>query len=355
VPWTTDEWHWNRGALVNYYSANYAWEGDPSTPAGPDNNGNLLLQQHWVPGDDAISSFSYTQDTYSYDSLNRLQSAAEGHRTAAGQSVSDYTQLFTYDRWGNRTINPASWGVGINTKQFTVDTVTNRLGVPVGQTGTMTYDNAGNLTTDPYTGAGNRSYDAENRMTTATDNFNQTSRYTYDADGRRTRRQVASGQEEWQVYGFDGELLAEYQAAASPTAPEKEYGYRDGQLLLTATGRFNVALAANGAVATASSAHTCCGYSTTGAINGNYRGPWGNGEGWNDATPDSVPDWIQVSFAGSKTIDEIDVFSLHDNYTQENTPTETQTLHALRTACVRRAVLEWQQLGDSAGRQCDRQ
>jgi RHS repeat-associated protein len=32
-----------------------------------------------------------------------------------------------------------------------------------------------------------------------------------------------------------------------------------------------------------------------------------------------------VDFAGSKTIDEISVFGLHDNYTQENTPTETQT------------------------------
>jgi hypothetical protein len=38
-----------------------------------------------------------------------------------------------------------------------------------------------------------------------------------------------------------------------------------------------------------------------------------------------VPDWIQVDFARSKSIDEINVFSLHDNYTQENTPTETQT------------------------------
>ena len=86
-----------------------------------------------------------------------------------------------------------------------------------------------------------------------------------------------------------------------------------------------MALAANGAVATASSTGTGSGFSTTGAINGNNRGPWGNGEGWNDATPGSVPDWIQVDFAGSKTIDEINVFSLHDNYATENTPTETQT------------------------------
>lgn len=31
----------------------------------------------------------------------------------------------------------------------------------------------------------------------------------------------------------------------------------------------------------------------TAAINGNYRGPWGNWvEGWNDNTPNVVPDWI---------------------------------------------------------------
>lgn len=34
----------------------------------------------------------------------------------------------------------------------------------------MTYDNAGNLITDTYSGAGARTYDADNRMTTAADN-----------------------------------------------------------------------------------------------------------------------------------------------------------------------------------------
>lgn len=189
----------------------------------------------------------------------------------------------------------------------------------------MTYDAVGNLTNDTYTGAGNRTYDAENKITQAADNTGQVSRYTYDGGGQRVRRQVASSQEEWQIYGFGGELLAEYRASSPASSPQKEYGYRNGQLLVTATGRYNVALAANGAVATASSTATGSGFSTTGAINGNYRGPWGNGEGWNDNTPNSMPDWIQVDFAGSKTIDELSVFSLHDNYTQENTPTETQT------------------------------
>ena len=39
--------------------------------------------------------------------------------------------------------------------------------------------------------------------------------------------------ETWQVYGIDGELLAEYAAGAYPFLPRKEYGYRNGQLLVT--------------------------------------------------------------------------------------------------------------------------
>lgn len=313
---------WNRGALQFFYESTLTHGA-----SGPDNNGNVLKSSHYVPLDEATSTWSIPHQLYTYDALNRLTSVSEYSLSNTQSTTLTGVQSYSYnDRWGNRTINLAtSWGTGINTKQFTVDPATNRLGVPGGSSAVMSYDNAGNLITDTYTGAGSRTYDADNRMLTATDNTGQTSRYTYDAEGNRVRRQIASSQEEWQIYGMDGELVAEYRAAAAASAPEKEYGYRDGQLLITATGRFNVALAANGAVATASSTATGSGFSPAGAINGNYRGPWGNGEGWNDATSGSVPDWIQVDFAGSKTIDEISVFGLHDNYTTENTPTETQT------------------------------
>jgi hypothetical protein len=63
-----------------------------------------------------------------------------------------WKQQFTYDRWGNRTINTAAtYGIGINNKSFTVNTTNNRLGVPGGQSGAMTYDAVGNLTNDTYT------------------------------------------------------------------------------------------------------------------------------------------------------------------------------------------------------------
>ena len=54
-----------------------------------------------------------------------------------------------------------------------------------------------------------------------------------NADGQRVRRKV-NGVETWQVYVIGGELLAEYAASRSPSNPQKEYGYRNGQLLITA-------------------------------------------------------------------------------------------------------------------------
>ena len=90
-------------------------------------------------------------------------------------------------------------------------------------------------------------------------------------------------------------------------------------------GRTNVALAANGATAIASSTYDGS-YAPSGAINGDRKGlPWGGGGGWNDATSNAWPDWLEVDFAGAKTIDEVDVFSLQDNFTAPVDPTPALT------------------------------
>jgi RHS repeat-associated protein len=317
-----DTWDWNRGRLIWYYSNNHVWGG-----SGTDNNGNLIYEETWVPPPNAtLDQAQYLfQDTYTYDSLNRLNRVDESSLDIAnnGSWQSQFAQVYDYDRYGNRTINQTTtWGA-VPKPNFSVITATNQLTAPVGYS--MQYDQVGNLTTDTYTGQGTRTYDAENRIVSAQGGINGTTQnYAYDANGNRVKRNV-NNSETWQVYGIGGELLAEYGAGTSPATPQKEYGYRNGELLITADGRTNVALASNGGVASASSAHTCCGFSVGGAINGNNRGPWGNGEGWNDATPNELPDWFQVDFASSKTIDEIDVFSLHDDYTSQNTPSETQT------------------------------
>jgi len=226
---------WNRGAIINHYSNN-CWGmcgGSNSTTAMTDNNGNLKKQEVYIPANDQVSSYTTWWQQYDYDPLNRLRWVKEFN----SGNTQLWQQEYVYDRYGNRTLHQTNtWGAGINKKDFTVNTANNLLGVPGGQTGTMTYDDAGNLTTDTYSGAGvTRAYDAENRMTSETQANNYLAGvYTYNADGQRVRRKIG-GVETWQVYGMDGELLAEY-AAANPTvtAPQKEYGYRNGQLLVTA-------------------------------------------------------------------------------------------------------------------------
>jgi hypothetical protein len=92
--------------------------------------------------------------------------------------------------------------------------------------------------------------------------------------------------------------------------------------------QINVALASNGGIASASSTYTATGYSfAAAAINNNERAGvnWGNGGGWIDATANSYPDWVEIDFNGSKTIDHVVVYSVQDNYASPVEPTNTMT------------------------------
>jgi RHS repeat-associated protein len=315
-----DTWDWNRGRFILYYSTNHVW-GE----SGTDNNGNVRFAETWIPPANAALDQVDTliEDSYSYDSLNRLSSVAEQKTSVAGgwgTWTQQFRQQYGYDRWGNRTIDAGqTWGIGINNKQFAVDSATNRLGVPSGQSGVMTYDDAGNLITDTYSGAGAREYDAENKMTRAWGGNNQWQEYTYNANGQRTRRKV-DGQETWQIYGIDGELLAEYAANGAAIAPQKEYGYRNGQLLVTAEPG-NVALASNGATVTGSS--TLLPYAAGNVIDGSRRAI--NNTVWADGTFNNFPDWLEVNFNSSRTISEIDVITQQDDPQNPLEPTLSQT------------------------------
>ena len=90
-------------------------------------------------------------------------------------------------------------------------------------------------------------------------------------------------------------------------------------------GRINVALAANGGTAVASSTDGS-GFPASGVINGDRRGlNWGAGGGWQDGTAGVWPDWLEVQFNGPQLIEQIDVFSVQDNYTAPTVPTLSMT------------------------------
>jgi len=207
------EWTWNRGALLMYYDSNYAY-GD----GGLNNNGNVYRMDHFIPLNDSVSQWAITEDYYGYDALNRLASFTDlsGGATSASQN-------FNYDRYGNRWVTSATGGVSSYWPSYSASN--NRIS-------NLTYDAAGNITSDPATG-GTMIYDGENRLVMATSGGGGS--YTYDGEGKRVKRMLAGGQEWWYVYGIGGELLAEYLSTA-PTTVKKEYGYRDGQLLVVWNG-----------------------------------------------------------------------------------------------------------------------
>ena len=93
----------------------------------------------------------------------------------------------------------------------------------------------------------------------------------------------------------------------------------------TPSERLNVALPSNGGVATASSEYSG-NYPITAVNNGDRVGVnWGNGGGWNDSSAGVYPDSAQVEFNSTKTIDEIDVFTIQDNFGSPSQPTEDMT------------------------------
>jgi hypothetical protein len=86
--------------------------------------------------------------------------------------------------------------------------------------------------------------------------------------------------------------------------------------------RANVALASSGATASASTEFPG-GYSPFNAINGSRT--WAAGGGWKDATADQYPDFLQVDFNSNKTINEIDVYAVTDDFSSGVEPNEQTT------------------------------
>jgi RHS repeat-associated protein len=311
----------NRGGLQYFYDSSLGYG-----TSGPDNNGNVLFANTYTPEDEQDTKWAIHRQSYNYDSLNRLKSVTEYFVNYSHPQSQQYVQTYDYDQWGNRLINTGQTsGTGINNKAFEVETARNRLYspgdlvLPESQR-RIAYDKTGNQVKDTYTGYGTATFDGDNRIVAIQDKFAGSTTYTYNANAQRVRRRI-NNEETWQIYGIDGELVAEYAANSPVSTPQKEYGYRDGQLLVTGEPAANVALASSGATVTAST--TLSPYVAANVIDGSRRAI--NGTGWLDNTFNNFPDWVEISFNGSKTISEIDVITQQDDPQNPVEPTLSQT------------------------------
>jgi RHS repeat-associated protein len=177
--------------------------------------------------DSYINGAKQWDQRFSYDSLSRLSIAGE-YRGDNGQQT--WRTQYTYDRWGNRfQSGSGNSGVGyvpvVNTD---IVETTNRF-ISNGLT-PITYDAAGNITSDTKFRGMNYSYDANGRQTFA-ERTDHTSSQTsiYDCAGRRVRTS-ANGVTRTMVYDIFGQDVADY-TGSSGSSLERENIYRGGQLL----------------------------------------------------------------------------------------------------------------------------
>jgi hypothetical protein len=114
------------------------------------------------------------------------------------------------------------------------------------------------------------------------------------------------------AYGGDASNNASQSAALSQTIND-------------AAPSANVALASVGAVASASS--TLSGsYPVSAIINGDRAGKkYSMGGVWRDGTQSVFPDWVEIDFSASQTIDHVIVYSVQDNLLTPVDPSDTMT------------------------------
>jgi RHS repeat-associated protein len=208
-----------------YYMYGIAHDvNDPDPEIAPiHNNGNIARFRYSVSG-----TVQYSQ-TFQYDPLNRIRYAVEHNNGSYNDGTRAWYQTFECDRYGN-------CGIDVENTSDNVDGENNALRKAefseannrITRAG-FVYDAAGNLTAEPgksYT------YDAENRMVTATVGGVVTSQYVYDGNGRRVKK-ITGGVGTRFEYGAGGELIAERNDTNGTVT--KVYLYKGGELLATTT------------------------------------------------------------------------------------------------------------------------
>ena len=173
------------------------------------NNGNVQSQTITVPAIGSVTGYTASQ-TYTYDELNRLATAQEG---------AAWVQNFDYDRYGNRSlVAGTTFPSPLNAENNPViKTINNRINAATAGQTSVTYDNAGNLTTD--IAAHPLTYDAENRQVKYNGGGGVAGgvTFSYDGDGRRVKKVTPTLTTTW-VYNIDGRLIAEYTSGTASGA-----------------------------------------------------------------------------------------------------------------------------------------
>ena len=202
--YNTESWSYN----VNGQLATLNWAG-----GSVGINGSLQYSYSATQNNGQISqvvdSVSGETIVYQYDLLRRLTSASSTPNY--GSSPTPWTQTFQYDGFENLTAKVLNG----TTTPIAVNAATNQLTSGY-------YDANGNMTS----GLGaTMTYDEANRTASAAETSGGTEYYGYAPDNKRIYRRLASGSEEWTLYGAYGEKLGVYSMVGPTTGSSSTYSF----------------------------------------------------------------------------------------------------------------------------------
>lgn len=175
---------------------------------------------------------------YEFDSVGRLMKAHGGVAAGASGVTANWTQNYTYDRYGNKTATSVSGDLEDTTRaprdglsSVSINTATNRV-----NTSGWEYDLAGNLIRGKDGTAWQKfEYDAAGRLVKIKNDSNTVlETYTYGASRERLMVETSSGR---RYFAWGGQnVVAEYVETGSGTTPEysKSYIYAGSRLFMTA-------------------------------------------------------------------------------------------------------------------------
>jgi RHS repeat-associated protein len=323
---------------TDHYIDQYTYDSYNRLASKTRSMGTSYVTSYEYNGGNQLKKLTYPDGrevAYNHDSNGTLESVVHANGSS-GNVTNNYASGTTYNyarqltAWTMADVITESFGYSAQRQQLTSQSVvgpssTNFLNLTYGysassgQSGTgSTAGNSGQLMSTSGTVYGTsessaNTYDLQKRLLTSSQSTNGVTaqrRFDIDAWGNRTKVYDATS---------GGNRLQDIELEQSGGVPTN----RIQRVHSPAT---NVAAASNGATATASSTYHSTNTPVSAVINGDRKGVnWGSGGGWMDNTPSTYPDWVQVDFSGSKSISEIDVFSIQDNYSSPSEPTESMT------------------------------
>ena len=247
---------------------------------------------------------------------------------AVTMKVSDMTAIPPSSNWRmnfsanapNSVMSPSgeyTFGISDRGDQFFVRATTSSTGAQTFVYGTAVRNFDGSIT---YTDVGNADFGA----------FDQTNKtITIKVATGKLTAALANGHTVGLGTVLVGLRGSTFTSANVNTGSNRTDTARGGTQYTLSLTRTNYALATNGGLAIASTTYPYYNFGASNAIDGDRTGAnWGGFpfSGWNDGTSGVFPDILEVDFnPSSKTIDEINVYTLQDNWTTAGPPTATST------------------------------